>query len=102
MNSNFDLNIKNYTTKELEEIFELPTNYDESIVEIKETKMRQNILSDRSIVSSTKTNTLSFISQVKNALINNIKNNKTPNGGNMDMAMKIEKLDNTYRNIYKN
>ena len=100
MNATFDLNIKNYTTKEIEELFDLPNNYDESIVEIKETKMRQNILNDRSIVSSTKTNTLSFISQVKNALINNIKNNKTPNGGNMDMAMKIEKLDNTYRNIY--
>ena len=38
MNSNFDLNIKNYTTKELEELFELPLNYDESIVEIHETK----------------------------------------------------------------
>ena len=49
MNSNFDLNIKNYTTKELEELFELPLNYDESIVEIHETKMRQNILSDKSI-----------------------------------------------------
>ena len=50
MNSNFDLNIKNYTTKELEDLFELPLNYDESIVEMQETKMRQNILSDKSIV----------------------------------------------------
>jgi len=100
MNSTFDLNIKNYTTKELEELFDLPNNYDESIVEIKETKMRQNILNDRSIVSSTRTNTLSFISQVKNSLINNIKDNKTPNNGHMDMSMKIDKLNNTYKNIY--
>ncbi len=98
MNSNFDLNIKNYTIKELEELFALPNNYDESIVEIKETKMRQNILSDRSIISSTKTNTLTFIGQVKNALINNIKDNKTPNSGNI--ATGIEKLNNTYKNIY--
>jgi hypothetical protein len=99
MNSNFDLNIKNYTTKELEDIFELPTNYDESIVEIKETKMRQNILSDRSIISSTKTNTLSFISQVKNSLINNLKENN-PTNGSGPVAMRIEKLNNTYKNIY--
>jgi hypothetical protein len=99
MNSNFDLNIKNYTTKELEDIFELPTNYDESIVEIKETKMRQNILSDRSIISSTKTNTLSFISQVKNSLINNLKENN-PTNGSGPVAMRIEKLNNTYKNVY--
>ena len=61
MNSNFDLNIKNYTTKELEELFELPSNYDESIVEMQETKMRQNILNDKSIISSTKNNTMVFI-----------------------------------------
>jgi hypothetical protein len=95
MNSNFDLNIKNYTTKELEDIFELPTNYDESIVEIKETKMRENILSDRSIISSTKTSTLTFIGQVKNALINNIKGNKSSAGG--PIAMGIEKLNKTYK-----
>ena len=39
---NFDLNIQNYKMDELEEIFELPTNYDASIVEMKETKLRQN------------------------------------------------------------
>ena len=55
MNSNFDLNIKNYTTKELEELFELPLNYDESIVEIHETKMRQNILSDKQSLKIFKT-----------------------------------------------
>ena len=54
MNSNFDLNIKNYTITELEEIFELPSNYDESILEIQETKLRQNIMTDRSIISVTK------------------------------------------------
>ena len=56
--STFDLNIQNYTIKELEELFELPKNYDESIIEIQETKLRQNIMIDRSIVAPTKTNTL--------------------------------------------
>ena len=92
MNSNFDLNIKNYTTKELEELFELPLNYDESIVEIHETKMRQNILNDKSILSSTKNNTMSFIGDVKNVLISYIKDKK-PFGG-------LDNLAKTYQNVY--
>jgi len=92
MNSNFDLNIKNYTTKELEDLFELPLNYDESIVEMQETKMRQNILSDKSILSSTKNNTMSFIGDVKNALIIYIKD-KTPFNN-------LDNLAKTYQNVY--
>ena len=49
---NFDLNIGNYSKEELEEILELPTNYDENIIQMKETKLRQNIISDISIPSS--------------------------------------------------
>ena len=75
MNSNFDLNIQNYTLKEFEDIFELSNNYDESIVEIQETKLRQNILNDINIIPITKKNTLSFITQVKNILIDNTKKN---------------------------
>ena len=32
---NFDLNIGNYSKEELEEILELPTNYDENIIRLK-------------------------------------------------------------------
>ena len=92
MNSNFDLNIKNYTTKELEDLFELPLNYDESIVEMQETKMRQNILSDKSILSSTKNNTMSFIGDVKKALISYIKDKKPFSG--------LDNLAKTYQNVY--
>ena len=60
MNSNFDLNINNYNKNELEELLELPTNYDESIVEMKETKLRQNIMNDNSISSSIKSKTISL------------------------------------------
>jgi hypothetical protein len=92
MNSNFDLNIQNYTTKELEDLFDLPTNYDDSIIEMQETKLRQNIFSDKSIISSTKTNTLSFITQVKIILTNNLKKSGQPNG--------LNKLAKTYQNVY--
>lgn len=74
MNSNFDLNINNYTIKELEELFELPNNYDESIIEIQETKLRENILNDRTIVMKTRNMTLEFINNVKKKLTNNQKN----------------------------
>ena len=92
MNSNFDLNIKNYTTKDLEDIFELPLNYDESIIEMQETKMRQNILNDKSIVSLTKNNILNFISDVKKVLVNYIKE-KTP-------FSDLKNLAKTYQNVY--
>jgi hypothetical protein len=92
MNSNFDLNIQNYTTKELEDLFDLPTNYDDSIIEMQETKLRQNIFSDKSIISSIKTNTLSFITQVKNILTDNLKKSGHLNG--------LNKLAKTYQNVY--
>jgi hypothetical protein len=77
---NFDLNIQNYKMTELEEIFELPTNYDASIVEMKETKLRQNILSDSTIQYNTKTKTLQFLDDVKKMLITNLQKKTGPNG----------------------
>ena len=56
-NDNFDLNINNYSRIELEQIFELPPNYDENIIEIKETKLKQNILGDITVPSEIKKNT---------------------------------------------
>ena len=71
-NAKFDLNISNYTKPELEQLFDLPSNYDESGVEMQETKLRQNIMNDKSIVSSVKNQTLNFISEVKKTLVVNI------------------------------
>ena len=71
---NFDLNIENYKKGELEEIFQLPLNYDNKQLEIQETKLRQNILQDGSISSSTKTNMLTFITNAKQTI------SKTGNG----------------------
>jgi hypothetical protein len=92
MNSNFDLNTQNYTIKEIEDIFELPLNYDESIVEIQATKLIQNIISDRSILSVTKKNTLNFLTEIKNTLMNYIKEKKPFND--------VEKLAKNWENIY--
>ena len=75
----FELNIHNYTIGELEEIFELPSGYDASIVEMKETKLRQNILSDQTISAETKKSTLTFLENTKKVLITNIQQKVGPN-----------------------
>lgn len=92
MSFNFDLNIKNYTTKELEDIFELPLNYDEYIIEIQERKMKQNILNDNSVSSLTKNSALGFVSDIKKLLLNNIKEKKP--------FSDLKNLTKTYQNVY--
>ena len=99
MNSNFDLNIKNYTIKELEELFELPINYDNSIIEIKETKLRQNIISDKSIISLTKNKTLDFINKVKKTLEENLKKNLNNNSPASKLAKNWETIYNLNRSL---
>ena len=46
---NFDLDIENYTRNELIEMFELPSNFDKNIVEIKESKLKDSILKNYQI-----------------------------------------------------
>lgn len=98
MTSKFDLNITNYNKNELEELLELPSNYDESIIEMKETKLRQNIINDNSISSEVKIKTLKFISDIKNLLIVNIqKSNFNPLN---NISNSINTLTKTYQDVY--
>jgi hypothetical protein len=96
MNSNFDLNIKNYNKKELEEILDLPVNYDENIIEMRETKLRQNIINDRNISSEIKTKTIDFIASVKTNLVTILKNENIPN----NITNEINSLAKTYKSVY--
>jgi hypothetical protein len=74
MNQNFDLNIENYTLKELEEFFGLNyNNYNEEALLKQESKLKQNILNDKNVGSTTKNNTLQFLSEVRKRLLNHIK-----------------------------
>jgi hypothetical protein len=57
---NFDLNIKNYTRDELIEMFELPSNFDRNIFEIKEAKLRDKIINNNKINKNTKVQTINF------------------------------------------
>jgi|LakMenE18May11ns_1017448.scaffolds.fasta_scaffold9902897_2 hypothetical protein len=75
MNQNFDLNIDNYTLKELEDFFGLNyDNYNEADLLKQESKLKLNILNDKNVGLSTKTNTFQFLSAVRQRLINHIKN----------------------------
>ena len=96
--TNFDLNIGNYSKSELEEILELPTNYDENIIQMKEAKLRQNIMNDLSVPATIKTKTLGFITNIKNALTINIQKNNSAN--NSKLGSKIGDLAKTYSNVY--
>jgi hypothetical protein len=93
--SNFDLNIANYKIEELEQILELPTNYDESTIEMKETQLRQNILNDKTVPPNIKTNTLNFITDVKKKLTINVQAQR-----NKTQASNISSLSKTYQNVY--
>jgi hypothetical protein len=67
----FDLNINNYTKQELSSLFDLPPNYDNSILEIKESKLRENIMKNTEINKDTQIKTINFLVKAKNILLNN-------------------------------
>lgn len=67
---NFDLNIDNYKVGELIEMFELPSNFDRNIVEIKEARLRDNIINNNKINKDTKVQTINFLTKAKNVILN--------------------------------
>ena len=73
----FDLNVENYTRDELIEMFELPSNFDRNIIEIKEAKLKDSIINNIEIEKETKTNTLNFLVQAKNIILNGLQPGKT-------------------------
>jgi hypothetical protein len=73
---NFDLNIDNYSRDELIEMFELPPNFDENIIDMKEAKLRDSIINNREINKDTQEKTLNFIIKAKNIILYKEKNKK--------------------------
>ena len=65
----FDLNIKNYKKRELEDIFELPASYDKTLVIRKENFLREKIVADNTISEIMKQNTFRFLKETKDMLI---------------------------------
>ena len=67
---NFDLNIDNYTRDELIQMFELPSNFDKNILEIKESKLKDNIINNKEINKDTQVKTINFLIKAKNIILN--------------------------------
>jgi hypothetical protein len=65
---------------------------------MKESKLRQNIMSDLSIPSKVKTKTLDFITNIKNILVLNV--NTTKSDSNSNAGSKIQSLAKSYNNVY--
>ena len=93
---NFDLNIDNYTRDELIEMFELPSKFDTNIVEIKEARLRDNIVNNHQISKETKVQTLNFLTKAKNIILNN---NYTPKQKNQNNT--LQKLEDFYNTSYE-
>jgi len=69
---NFDLNIKNYNKKELEDIFELPTVYNKDVLDEKEFVMKKNIIMNVSVSEETKAQIFGFIEDAKNIILSSL------------------------------
>ena len=70
----FDLNIDNYTRDELVQMFDLPSNFDKNIFEVKETKLRESIVNNTEINKDTQIKTLNFLIKAKNVILSTIRN----------------------------
>jgi hypothetical protein len=90
---NFDLNIENYNKNELMEMFGLTNSYDKSSVEMKELRLRENILHDNNIDNETRNKTINFLVKAKNILIRNVDNNS--------LSSEIHQTNKVLKNIEK-
>ena len=99
----FDLNINNYTKKELIEMFDLPTNYDIGILEIKDTKMRESIMNNTEINKDTQMKTIQFLIKAKTILINELPDNSNKGADNKTSGLSSlnEKIMNFYNSSYE-
>jgi hypothetical protein len=92
----FDLNIENYTRNELIEMFELPSNFDKNIVEIKQSKLKDSIFNNKQINKETQIKTINFLVKAKNIILNGDKNS-------IDEKKDDPKLlyDDSYKSYYE-
>jgi len=66
---NFDLNLKNYKKSELEDMFDLPVDYDETVLHGKAELLKKKIEEDKKVDAGVRKRTLEFLFQAKNFLL---------------------------------
>ena len=69
-----DFNLNNYTKTELQDMFELPSDYNQELVDIQEKKLRENIVNNQSIRENIKNKTLLFLKEAKQLLLTDVAN----------------------------
>ena len=69
-----DFNLKNYQKTELQDMFELPSDYNQELVDIQEKKLRENIVNNQSINENIKNKTLLFLKEAKQLLLTDVSN----------------------------
>jgi hypothetical protein len=95
----FNLNVENYTKEELIEMFDLPTNFDRNILEIKESKLKDSIMNNKQINKETIVKTINFLTKAKNIILNEQKpqnkelQQKIQDFYNSSYELKSSKLD---------
>ena len=92
----FDFNIGNYSKDELIEMFELPSNYDKNIVEMKETKLKNSIINNNDINKETQIKTINFLLKAKKIILN-----EDNNDNEKQIVKSIEKLYNANNELKK-
>lgn len=86
----FDFNINNYKTRELEDIFELPLGYSLSMLNSRESKLKQNILNNKTVQGLMKNKLLAFVVEAKNKIVEEFSKNSS----------QLQQLQKTYDNVY--
>ena len=69
-----DFNLSNYQKPELLDMFELPSNYNQELVDIQENKLRENIINNQSIDENIKNKTLLFLQEARKLLLPDVAN----------------------------
>jgi len=89
----FDLNITNYTTKELEELFDLPSGYSKEMLENKNAKLKKSIIANKQIQPELRPKIMNFLEHAKKIILNGFSKLE-------QVGEKIESLQQTYNNVY--
>ena len=69
-----DFNLSNYQKNELQEMFQLPSDYNQELVDIQEKKLRDNIVNNQTIHENIKNKTLIFLKEAKQLLLTDLAN----------------------------
>jgi hypothetical protein len=91
---NFDLNINNYSIDELIDMLNLPYNFDNEILELKETHLRDTINNNKEISKDVQLKTINFLNEAKKIILN--AKEKSKNVLNL-----VERTYNTNTNLIK-